>query len=260
MDMMRKHEPILVGGLVALLLLTWLGFPLHASERFAGSLWGGVLAVVGAGLMLVPLAHSIIKRNRRLKERAKRYVSMRTMLTIHIYAGVFGPILVLLHTGHKYDSPLGIALTAMTIIVVVSGFVGRFLVGKVSRTIRAKQVMLKELHAAYQASATDLRGHAQTADYARPFTRTLSRIVLRKLLRPRPSTPGLTPTLASKVATTIELAESIADLEYAIRTHKVFAGAFRIWLRWHITISMVLYVLLALHVWSAIHFGLRWFL
>lgn len=252
---MRKHEPILVGGLVALLLLAWLGFPLHTSERFAGSLTGGLFAVVGSGLMLVPLVHSIIKRNRRLKERAKRYLSMRTMLSIHIYAGVFGPLLVIVHTGHKYDSPLGIALTAMTIIVVVSGFVGRFLVGKVSRTIRAKQVMLKELNAAYQAASNDLRGHSEAANVARPFTRALWRVALHALARPNPADSDL----SSQVAHTIKLAESIADIEYAIRTHKAFQRAFHVWLRWHITISALLYLLLALHVWSAFHFGMRWF-
>jgi hypothetical protein len=51
---MKEREPFIVGGLVALLLVLWLGFLFHASPRFAGSLWGGVFGVSGALLMLVP--------------------------------------------------------------------------------------------------------------------------------------------------------------------------------------------------------------
>jgi uncharacterized membrane protein YagU involved in acid resistance len=57
----------------------------------------------------------------------------------------------------------------------------------------------------------------------------------------------------------LDLAESIAAVEYAIKTHEWFQSAFRLWLRFHITIAFILYGLLALHVWSGIHFGLRWF-
>lgn len=34
---MKEREPLVVGGLVALLLLLWLGFLFHASDRFPGS-------------------------------------------------------------------------------------------------------------------------------------------------------------------------------------------------------------------------------
>ena len=57
----------------------------------------------------------------------------------------------------------------------------------------------------------------------------------------------------------LRLAESMADIEYAIKTHETFKRLFSDWLRFHIVISLVLYGLLALHVWAAVYFGLRWF-
>ena len=57
----------------------------------------------------------------------------------------------------------------------------------------------------------------------------------------------------------LRLAESMADLEYALKTHERFKRWFARWLKFHIVISAILYVLLALHVWSGLHFGLRWF-
>src|SRR5690606_3633140 len=99
----------------------------HRSPRFPGSAIGGVLGVSGAVLMLIPLAYLIVKRIKILNRWVTRFVSMRTLLTWHIYAGVLGPILVIFHSSHKFDSALGIALTVMTLIVVLSGFVGRYL-------------------------------------------------------------------------------------------------------------------------------------
>jgi hypothetical protein len=50
----------------------------------------------------------------------------------------------------------------------------------------------------------------------------------------------------------------VADLEYAIRTHQIFKRWFAFSLKLHIVLSIVLYVLLGLHIWAGIHFGLRW--
>jgi len=252
---MRKHEPILVGLFMAVLFVVWLGFPLHATPRFAGSLWGGVLAVSGSLLLLIPFLYSIMKRIKRVRVAVTRRVSMKTALDWHVYAGILGPILVLLHTGHNYRSPLAITLTTLMLIVVLSGFIGRFLNSKIARSIKAKKVMLGELNLAYQEAADELRQLPDAASHVKPFTSMPVRMVLRLMVRPDPSDPGL-PT---KAAHTIELAESIADIEYAISTHETFKRAFKIWLRWHIVISMGFYVLLGLHIWAGIHFGLRWF-
>ena len=54
------------------------------------------------------------------------------------------------------------------------------------------------------------------------------------------------------------LAESVADLEYAVRTHEFFKRWFSRALKLHIVLSLLLYVLLGLHIWAGIHFGLRW--
>jgi hypothetical protein len=85
---MKERERVVVSGLVVLLLILWLGFFVHSSPRFAGSLWGGVFGVTGAVLVLVPLAYMIVKRISPLKKQVTRWVSMRTLLNWHIYAGI----------------------------------------------------------------------------------------------------------------------------------------------------------------------------
>jgi hypothetical protein len=206
-----------------------------------------VLGVSGAALMLVPLAYLVVKRVPPLKRAVTARVPMRTLLAWHIYAGILGPILGLLHTGHKFQSPLGIALTAMMLLVVLSGFVGRYLMGQFSEQIREKKEMLTGLELAYRQTAGELAAHPEQAAMVRPFAGFGARLAAGLLV------PD------ADVGRALRLAESMADLEYAIKTHEAFKRAFARWLKFHIVISLALYALLTLHVWAGIYFGLRWF-
>ncbi|HNO78154.1 MAG TPA: hypothetical protein PKN33_08850 [Phycisphaerae bacterium] len=257
---MKERERIVVSGLVLLMLLTWLGFAVHRSPRFAGSLWGGILGVSGAMLMLVPLAYMVVKRNNRLRKRITKYVSVRTLLAWHIYAGIVGPILVLLHTGHKFESPLGIALTAMTLVVVISGFIGRYLMKQFTTEIREKKAMLTQLQEVYQDASAQLGDKPDQVRMLRLFSgffgRAVASFFVRDLARGAATPSNFEVT---NPATLLRVTESIADLEFAIKTHEAFKAWFGKWLKIHIVISFILYTLMGLHIWGAVHFGLRWF-
>jgi len=256
----KEKERLIVSGLVVMMLVLWLGFPFHHSLRFAGSPWGGVFGVVGSLLMLVPLLYLIVKRVKRLKKKVTQWVSMRTLLAWHIYAGVLGPILVVIHSGHKYNSPLGIALTAMTLLVVVSGFIGRYLMNQFSTEIRQKKAMLTKLEAAYQQAATVLAAEPERGKLPQPFSGFFGRLLDGLFIHDGATEHvRLQSSAAATPATMLRLSESIADVEYAVKTHEVFKVWFGKWLKFHIVISIVLYVLMALHIWGAVHFGLRWF-
>ncbi len=244
---MRDREWTIVTLLVLLMLTVWLGFLLHRSPRFAGGLPGGVLGVSGAILMLVPLAaYSIVKRVQIIKRRVTGWMSMRTLLTVHIYAALVGSILVLLHTGHKFDSPVGMALTAMVLLVVLSGFIGRYLMSHISQGLREKQQTLRGLQLGFEQMSEDF-AHQN---------------VEHTSIEPTPDKPlnwlswSQTEDSVSSVSA---VAGGIADLEYSIAVHGWMKNWFQKWLRFHLVISGVLCFLLALHVWSGVYYGLRWF-
>lgn len=249
---MKEPDPHVIGGLTVLMLLSWLGFVFHRSPRFAGSLWGGVLGISGAVLMLVPLLYLIIKRIRILREMVTKRVSMRTLLAWHIYAGTIGPVLAVLHTGHKFVSPLGIWLTAMMLIVALSGFAGRYLMSQFSETIREKKEMLTQLELVYWQAAGEMPARRDLVD---PQVGYWSRLAGMFFLGDMRTGQW---SMASPV-NIFRLVESMADFEYAIKTHETFKHWFAMWLKFHIGSSFFLYVLLFLHVWAEIHFGLRWF-
>ena len=252
---MKERQRIVVTGLVILLLVLWLGFTFHASPRFPGSLWGGVLGVSGALLMVWPLAYSAVKRIPFLKNAVTRRVTMRTLLSLHVYTGILGAILAILHTSHKFNHPLGILLTASMLIAVLTGFIGRHFKAQVSEELREKEQMLASLEKAYRQTADELARQPEASQVVNARHGFFARVWLRSFV----SEVGDGQSALALSARAVRLAESIADLEYAIKSHELLKRRFAIWLKLHIAASVVFYILLALHVWAGIYFGLRWF-
>lgn len=60
-------------------------------------------------------------------------------LQFHIYTGLVGPFMVLLHTSWKFNGLAG-ASTLLTFIIVVSGFVGRYIYTRIPRTIDGMEI------------------------------------------------------------------------------------------------------------------------
>lgn len=252
---MKERERLVVAGLVVLMLMLWLGFAVHRSPRFPGSSWGGVLGVSGALLMLWPLGYSAVKRIPALKKATTRWVPMRTLLAWHVYTGIIGAILALLHTSHKFDNLLGISLTAAMLVATLTGFIGRHFMGQVSRELREKQDMLTKIQEAYRQMADELAHRPDPALTSAASQGFFGRMMTTFFVPEEETAPG---GLAVSYRAA-RLAESMADLEYAIKTHELLKRRFALWLNLHIVASIVFYVLLGVHVWAGVYFGLRWF-
>ena len=251
---MKQSERPIVTSLFALLLLLWLGFLFHRDPRFAGSLWGGILGVSGAALMLWPLGYSVVKRVPALKAAVTKRVGMSKLLSLHVYTGILGAVLAVLHTGHKFNSLLGIALTVMMFAAVLSGYIGRHFLGLLSHELQERKTMLTQMQADYQQTMDELAKHPNTALAA--ASHSLFQRFAAAFADPEIRT-GQDATALSKRA--VRLAESMADLEYAIGSDDLLKRRLARWLLVHICVSVAFYVLLALHIWSGIYFGLRWF-
>jgi hypothetical protein len=246
---MKERQGIIVTGILSVLLLGWFGFLLHRSPRFAGSGVGAVFGIAGAVLMLVPLAYPIAKRIPFLNARITPHASMQSLLALHVYSGIFGPLLALIHTGHKFDSLLGITLTAVMLLVVVSGFAVRYLLTHCAHEITDKLILLQTARGDLD-SAWGMLANSPAELRALPKAHVLT-VGLASL--------GIELPVGGPAGEVIRTAEGVADLEYAVRTHELFKRWFGRSLKLHIVLSVILYVLLALHVWSGIYFGLRWF-
>lgn len=245
---MKNRERLIVGSIFAVLVFGWLGFLLHVSPRFAGSGLGAVFGISGATLMLFPLCYVVVKRIPFLRAHLTKYVSLQTWMSVHAYTGIVGALLALIHTGHKYNSQLGIALTATMMLVIVSGFVLRYLVPFVNLDIKDKLILL-------QTARGDLDNAWVLLGKSGAEMRGLPK---EPLLTAGLASLGLaaaSETLPGRVTT---LAEGVADLEYSVLTDEFLKRWFARALIVHIALSVVLYGMLAAHITSGIYFGLRW--
>ena len=232
---MNDRGRLAVGATVTLLLLLAPAFVFHAAPQFPGSLGGSLLGITAAVLMLLLLIYPIVKYADWLRDRTTRLVSIRALLSFHVYAGVIGALLGILHTGHKYQSPLGIALVVTMLIVVVTGFVGRYYMPQISAELRDQQVRLGTLRSVFDRMAAD------DANQQEPSLKPAD---------PKPFGPMGVPVL--------RLVDGIADLEYAVQARATLKIVFTRWIVVHVVASILMYLLLALHVAGEIYFGLRW--
>ena len=246
---------MVAGSFVLVLFVLWAGFLVHRAPRFPGSLTGGVLAVSGAVLMVVAsLAYSAVKRFPALWGMHGKRVTMGNLLTWHVYAGALGAVLAILHTGHRFESNLGMALTASMLVVIFSGYFGRHLLERVSQDLREKRDLLSSLQASYNDAVAALA--SSPTPVAKASDRSRRRMLTHLLALTRSDGSITGPDALTRA---VGLAEAIAEVEYSITSHDRLTRLTSAWLKLHITAAIAFYALLALHVWSGIHFGLRWF-
>jgi hypothetical protein len=248
-----ERERTVVTALLLLQLVLWLGFFVHRSPRFPGSVWGGALAVPAALLMLVPLAYTLIRRVKSLKEKVTARLPLSRLLTWHLYTSTLGAILAILHTGHRFQSWMGILLTTAMLLAILSGYVGRHFLRYVSQEMRERQDTLVALRAAYD----ELAGRIVALPGPAP-TPTLVSGLRGRLAAAIGGAPQAGEPTGLRVHA-MELAEAMADTEYAIAANDAIKRRLRAWLIAHVGTSTVFYMLLTLHIGASVQYGLRWF-
>lgn len=250
-----KNERNIIGGLFILQLILWLGFLVHRSPRFPGSLTGGILGVSAALLLVVPsLLYSATKHIESFKQFISKRISMGTILIWHVYTSIIGSILAIIHTGHRFESNLGIWLTTMMMLTVLSGFIGRYFLIYSSKELHEKQDLLNLLAYQYNQIINELSKFPKSEVPNALPSSFLSR-ALNSFIGVENSQVDAKAPLSLKA---IRLVESISDVEYAIKTHELLKKRTAAWLKMHIITACAFYLLLIFHVWSVIYMGLRW--
>lgn len=130
---MNRNRRELWYALLAVVLIT-LGYVIFTSRMGTGpassSLFGFLLGVIGFIFMVMTeTLYSLRKRNRL----AARWGRADSWLRFHIFTGIVGPYMVLLHTAWRFNGLAG-AVTLAMVIIVGSGFIGRYIYTMIPRT------------------------------------------------------------------------------------------------------------------------------
>lgn len=140
--MLQKSRE-LIYAVIAMVLIT-LGYLIvqgvNKAVPSASSLWGHTIGIIGFLMMLMTeTLYSLRKRTRR-----SRWGKMSNWLEFHIFTGLVGPFMVLLHPGWQFKGLAGV-LSLLTILIVISGFIGRYIYTAIPRTADGIEVSLGEL-------------------------------------------------------------------------------------------------------------------
>ncbi len=132
----------------------------YRSLRPAGTT-GLLFGYAGSAMMILMLIYSVRKRTRLLG----RSISLQSLLDFHIYLGVIGPMLIVLHTSFKVQGLVAVSFWSM-VAVAASGYFGRYLYLQIPRNIQGSELTLQEMERINSDMTTQLRTRFQLDDIA----------------------------------------------------------------------------------------------
>jgi len=233
----------------------------------AQSLFGHGLGILGFVLMLLTeTLYSLRKRS-----QSARWGRMSIWLQFHIFTGLVGPFMVLLHSAWQFRGLAGL-VTLLTVVIVASGFFGRYIYTAVPRTSDGAELHSRQLEqeinllAAEIAQQTALQPDFQAYANANPLLQgNRSQMVLGRILRDvgarrrgwafvsgqavgTPERREAARQLAGLVSRRNRLQREIASLAAARSTLAV-------WHSIHVPIGMALFLAALVHIAAAIYFS-----
>jgi hypothetical protein len=240
--------------------------PTHAQLRPSGSV-GIVLGIAGLALMLMPLVYVARKKIRLLS----KWGSIQTWLQAHIFCGIVGPVLITFHTSFKFNGIIAVAFWLM-VLVVLSGFVGRYLYVRIPRSVRGVELSHDEVRTRAEVLKAQLAAsglptplledvyaferravpHDDRASLAGLFLGDLLLQRHRTQLRRKVLDAGIPASVIDDaLATLTERAWLLRDLAYLRLSQRLFG----MWHVFHLPLVYGMYAIAALHVGVALYFG-----
>lgn len=110
---------------------------LTSTIQAAGEIYGHTLGILGFILML--MTETLYSLRKRSRTRVARWGRMSDWLQFHIFTGIVGPFMVLLHSSWKFNGLAG-ATMLLTVVIVISGFIGRYIYTRIPRTLDGIEV------------------------------------------------------------------------------------------------------------------------
>lgn len=233
----------------------------------ASELFGHSIGILGFVLMLMTETLYTIRK----RSRSARWGRMSSWLSFHIVTGIVGPYMVLLHSSWKFHGLAGL-VTLLTAVVVLSGFVGRYIYTAIPRTADEVEVQASQLEQRAAAIETELNtwreSNPQAAKalpaglllqalpsdplsllFIRPLWDWRQRITTWRLKR------RMVPALRPQVDRLGKLVRRRNLLRRQMASLAVARRALAIWHAVHVPIGMVLFAAAFIHIVAAIYYA-----
>jgi hypothetical protein len=230
----------------------------------ASSLFGHSLGILGFTLMfMTETLYTLRKRS-----RSARWGRVSSWLNFHIVTGLVGPYLVLLHSSWKFNGLAGIVML-MTLVVVISGFIGRYIYTAIPRNVDGLEIESGELQRRIYALELEINGWIR----ARPaLSKQMLNFATVSLSTP---TPGINNPFgnlsyrwsvwniqrkldAESRAQIMQLAELVKRQRDFTRQRVSLAQARRLMALWHtlhVPIGLALFTAAFIHIVAAVYYA-----
>ncbi len=241
---------------------------LRGSIPAAREFFGHSLGVLGLLLMIMTeTLYSFRKRSQNA-----RWGRMSSWLNFHIITGLVGPYMALLHTSWKFNGLAGIVML-LTTMVVLSGFVGRYIYTAVPRTADGIELEAADLESQIFQAQSELEGWLSTQNES---TRRLANRLSQSAVEKHSQTAWvmgralydfrirqmwdrelkrLDPA-ARKTANQLErMLDRRRQLDRQIESLTAVRRMLALWHAVHIPIGMTLFTAAFIHLFAAIYFA-----
>lgn len=240
--------------------------PLHDVLKPSGIVGQG-FGVFGALFCFLTLLYPLRKRWRWLENLG----TPRTWFQFHVYFGIAGPLLATLHTTFKFGGVASICYWSM-MLVMASGFVGRFLFALMPRNQRGVMLSLQEIDAEIKIVQRHLETSGVHEERLSEFAPTppapnagANWLTLWQLWRKRRRelrdwnqrlrSQGLPISNARRV---LSLLSRKFFLESSRLTLNATTRAFSYWHTLHLPFTYLMFITLFIHAGLAIFLGYTW--
>lgn len=219
--------------------------------------------------MILLLGYSLRKRLRFMW----KWGNANDWLEVHIFLGISGPALVLLHTAFKFSGIVGVSFWSMA-LVVASGIVGRYVYQSIPRSISGTELNRIELEAeeigiTYELRKRISRGHPfwdRMTAFETSLSATPSGLLhsLREGSRLRATfnrTLKKTKALGSGerrllMGLVLKRQKLIRRKQFLDKTQKILYY----WHLFHVPFVMLMFLILAIHIYVSVKMGNAWIL
>lgn len=116
-----------------------------------GGTRGIVYGITGASLMVLMLAYSLRRRWSPMRD----WAALRYWLDLHIFCGIVGPLLIVLHSSFKVQGLVALSFWSM-VAVAGSGVLGRYLYLQIPRAASGDRMSLTEVEKERRRLAEEL--------------------------------------------------------------------------------------------------------
>ena len=247
--------------------------PQYGQLRPAGNL-GLAFGIAGSAMMILMLIYSLRKRTRLLG----RFLPLQNLLEFHIYLGIMGPLLIVLHTSFKVQGLVAVSFWSM-VAVALSGFFGRYLYLQIPRNIQGNELSLQEIDQMNNYLAHELRSNFALDDET--FRRvdaicdasvqigagTVSAIMSllrddifrpiaqRKLAR---SLSSALPFSSAQLQSFLEISFERVQVKRRIAAMARVQQLFHYWHVIHKPFAIIMYIIMCIHIGVAVWTGYAW--